>query len=155
MSAEGVTDQAVRIIEADDPDVLVLNYANPDMVGHTGDYEAAITAVEAVDEQLGRLLELLDDHGAHVLITADHGNADDMGTAEEPHTAHTTNPVPFVSLAPSSSADSAADGAASDRTGGYHARHGGRLADITPTILELIGIEQPAVMTGTSLLSKR
>ncbi|WP_248516585.1 2,3-bisphosphoglycerate-independent phosphoglycerate mutase [Salinarchaeum laminariae] len=147
MSAEGVTDEAVGIIDADDPDVLVLNYANPDMVGHTGDYDAAIAAVEAVDAQLGRLLDTLDDHGAHVLLTADHGNADDMGTEAEPHTAHTTNPVPFVSLAPSASA-----AAAGDRTGGHRVRSGGTLADIAPTILELIGVEQPPVMTGESLL---
>ncbi|GAB3679480.1 2,3-bisphosphoglycerate-independent phosphoglycerate mutase [Salinarchaeum chitinilyticum] len=167
MSAEGVTDEAIAIIDADDPDVLVINYANPDMVGHTGDFEAAIEAVEAVDAQLGRLLEPLDDHGAHVLITADHGNADDMGTEAEPHTAHTTNPVPFVSLAPSESASesrsrstsestsespSETESVADDRTGGYRVRDGGTLADITPTILRLIGVEQPPVMTGESLL---
>ncbi|MFC7046878.1 2,3-bisphosphoglycerate-independent phosphoglycerate mutase [Halobacteriaceae archaeon GCM10025711] len=140
MSAPAVTDTAIEVVESDDPDVLVLNYANPDMVGHTGDYEAAIEAVEAVDDQLGRLVETLQAHGAHVLVTADHGNADDMGTPDDPHTAHTFNPVPFVSLAP--------DGT----DGGARVREGGALRDVAPTLLSLVGIDQPDVMTGTSLL---
>ncbi|ELY90337.1 phosphoglyceromutase [Natrialba hulunbeirensis JCM 10989] len=140
MSAPEVTDTAISIVESDDPDVLVLNYANPDMVGHTGDYEAAIEAVEAVDEQLGRLTDALESAGADVLITADHGNADDMGTEAEPHTAHTYNEVPLVYLA-------------SDGTdGGRTVREGGTLADIAPTMLGLIGIDQPPEMTGESLL---
>ncbi len=140
MSAPEVTDTAIDTVESDDPDVLVLNYANPDMVGHTGDYEAAIEAVEAVDTQLGRLVDALETAGSHVLITADHGNADDMGTEEDPHTAHTYNEVPFVYLAP-------------DGTGGGRAvRPGGTLADIAPTILELIGLDQPPEMTGEPLL---
>ncbi len=140
MSAPEVTDTAISIIESGDPNVLMLNYANPDMVGHTGDFDAAVEAVEAVDEQLGRLVETLQDHGAHTLITADHGNADEMGTEAEPHTAHTYNPVPLVYLAP--------DGTAS----GYCVREGGSLCDLAPTLLSLIGIEQPAAMTGESLL---
>ncbi|MFW5903400.1 MAG: 2,3-bisphosphoglycerate-independent phosphoglycerate mutase [Halolamina sp.] len=140
MSAAGVTDTAIEIIERDDPDVLVLNYANPDMVGHTGDYDAAIRAVEAVDEQLGRLLDALQAAGAHVLVTADHGNADDMGTEADPHTAHTFNPVPCIYVAP--------DGTA----GGKRIRQGGELGDLAPTILDLLQIPLPPVMTGTSLL---
>ena len=140
MSAPEVTDTAIEIIESEDPDTLVLNYANPDMVGHTGDYEAAIEAVEAVDEQLGRLAETLEASGAHVLVTADHGNADDMGTEEDPHTAHTYNDVPLVYLAP--------DGT----DGGRTIREGGTLADIAPTLLELIGVDQPPEMTGEPLL---
>ncbi|QCW04274.1 2,3-bisphosphoglycerate-independent phosphoglycerate mutase [Natrinema pallidum] len=140
MSAPEVTDTAIETIESDDPDVLVLNYANPDMVGHTGDYEAAIEAVEAVDAQLGRLVDALEAAGAHVLITADHGNADDMGTEENPHTAHTYNEVPLVYLDPAGT------------SGGRTAREGGTLADIAPTILEVIGLEQPPEMTGKSLL---
>ncbi|MDS0473890.1 2,3-bisphosphoglycerate-independent phosphoglycerate mutase [Natrinema sp. 1APR25-10V2] len=140
MSAPEVTDTAIGVIESDDPDVLVLNYANPDMVGHTGDYEAAIEAVEAVDAQLGRLTDALEDAGAHVLITADHGNADDMGTEEDPHTAHTYNEVPLVYLSP--------DGTADGRT----VRDGGTLADIAPTLLEAIDLPQPPEMTGESLL---
>jgi 2,3-bisphosphoglycerate-independent phosphoglycerate mutase len=140
MSAGGVTDTAREIIETDDPDAIVLNYANPDMVGHTGDFEAAVTAVEAVDAQLGRLVEAMTAAGAHVLITADHGNADEMGTPENPHTAHTTNPVPFVYLAP--------DGT----DAGRRVREGGTLADIAPTMLALSGIEKPEAMTGESLV---
>ncbi|WP_254763241.1 2,3-bisphosphoglycerate-independent phosphoglycerate mutase [Natrinema marinum] len=140
MSAPEVTDAAIENIESDDPDVLVLNYANPDMVGHTGDYEAAIDAVEAVDEQLGRLVEALEAAGAHVLITADHGNADDMGTEADPHTAHTYNDVPLIYLA-------------SDGTdGGRTVREGGTLADIAPTLLKVIDLAQPPEMTGESLL---
>jgi 2,3-bisphosphoglycerate-independent phosphoglycerate mutase len=140
MSAEAVTDTAIEIIETDDPDVLVLNYANPDMVGHTGDFDAAVAAVEAVDTQLGRLVEAVHAAGGHVLVTADHGNADDMGTPETPHTAHTTNPVPIVSVAP--------DGTA----GGRSLRTGGSLCDLAPTVLELVGVDQPEAMTGESLL---
>jgi 2,3-bisphosphoglycerate-independent phosphoglycerate mutase len=145
MSAPEVTDVAIDYIEREDPDVLVLNYANPDMVGHTGDYEAAITAVETVDEQLGRLLSVLDTADASILVTADHGNADDMGTAADPHTAHTTNPVPIVYLA-------AGTAGSADRTGNKRVRAGGGLADITPTLLDLLELEQPDSMTGTSLL---
>ncbi|MFA9415013.1 2,3-bisphosphoglycerate-independent phosphoglycerate mutase [Natrinema sp. HArc-T2] len=140
MSAPEVTDTAIDTIDSDDPDVLVLNYANPDMVGHTGDYEAAIEAVEAVDEQLGRLVDRLEAADAHVLITADHGNADDMGTEDDPHTAHTYNEVPLVYLAPDGS------------DGGRTVREGGTLADIAPTMLEAIDLDQPPEMTGESLL---
>ncbi|AXR79446.1 2,3-bisphosphoglycerate-independent phosphoglycerate mutase [Natrarchaeobaculum sulfurireducens] len=161
MSAAEVTDTAIDVLEgearpegeprnderggttreqAQTPDTLVLNYANPDMVGHTGDYEATIAAVEAVDEQLGRLVTALESHAAHVLITADHGNADDMGTEDDPHTAHTYNEVPLVYLAP--------DGTAGRRT----VREGGTLADVAPTLLELIDVDQPPEMTGESLL---
>ncbi|RQG98809.1 2,3-bisphosphoglycerate-independent phosphoglycerate mutase [Natrarchaeobius oligotrophus] len=140
MSAPEVTDTAIEILEDENPDTLVLNYANPDMVGHTGDYEAAIEAVEAVDAQLGRLLEALADAGAHVLVTADHGNADEMGTEDDPHTAHTYNDVPFVYLAP--------DGT----DGGRSVREGGTLADLAPTLLGLIGVDRPPEMTGEPLL---
>jgi 2,3-bisphosphoglycerate-independent phosphoglycerate mutase len=146
MSAAEVTDRTVAAIERDDPDVLVLNYANPDMVGHTGDFAAAVTAVETVDRELGRLAAAVADAGGHLLVTADHGNADDMGTPEDPHTAHTTNPVPFVYAAP--------DGGA-DRTGGYAVREGGSLCDVAPTLLALLGIDRPAAMTGQSLLRSR
>jgi 2,3-bisphosphoglycerate-independent phosphoglycerate mutase len=142
MSAPGVTDTAIDLIDRENPDVLVLNYANPDMVGHTGDFEAAVAAVEAVDEQLGRLVGTLQEAGAHVLLLADHGNADDMGTPGEPHTAHTRNPVPFVYLAP--------DGTA----GGARVREGGGLADVTPTVLDLLAVAKPAGMTGESLLER-
>ena len=140
MSAPGVTGKATEVIEAEDPDALVLNYANPDMVGHTGDFDAAVEAVEAVDEQLGRLVEAIHGAGGHVLICADHGNADDMGTEDDPHTAHTTNPVPFIYVAP--------DGTA----GGLEARDGGTLADLAPTMLSLIDLDRPDAMTGEPLV---
>jgi 2,3-bisphosphoglycerate-independent phosphoglycerate mutase len=139
MAAPEVTDRTVNLVGLEDPDLLVLNYANPDMVGHTGAFDAAVAACEAVDDCLSRLVPALREAGAHVLLTADHGNADDMGSASDPHTAHTTNPVPFVHLPPEG---------ASDRT----VRDGGVLADVAPTLLELMGLGQPAEMTGTSLL---
>jgi 2,3-bisphosphoglycerate-independent phosphoglycerate mutase len=140
MSATELTDEAIRIVESDDPDLLVLNYANPDMVGHTGDFEAAVEAVEAVDRELSRLLDVIAGAGGHAVVTADHGNADDMGTPEDPHTAHTYNPVPFVYLTP--------DGDA----GGRRVRSGGSLCDVAPTVLELMALDRPAEMTGESLL---
>ena len=142
MSAPEVTDEAVETIASEDPDLLVLNYANPDMVGHTGDFDAAVEAVEAVDAQLDRLLSAVADAGAHAFVTADHGNADDMGTVDDPHTAHTYNPVPFVYLTP--------DG----DDGGKRVREGGSLCDIAPTLLDLMDREAPAEMTGESLLTE-
>ncbi|MCG1004021.1 MULTISPECIES: 2,3-bisphosphoglycerate-independent phosphoglycerate mutase [Halobacterium] len=141
MSAASVTDVVLDALESDDPDALVLNYANPDMVGHTGDYEAAIEAVETVDGELARLVPALRDAGADVLVTADHGNADDMGTREDPHTAHTFNPVPFVHLPADESDEGARD-----------VRDDGTLRDVAPTLLSLFDIETPAAMTGASLL---
>jgi 2,3-bisphosphoglycerate-independent phosphoglycerate mutase len=143
MSAPELTDEAIGIIDAEDPDLMVLNYANPDMVGHTGDFDAAVAAVEAVDAQLGRLLDAVADAGGHAVVTADHGNADDMGTLEDPHTAHTFNPVPFVYLSP--------DG----DDGGRAVREGGSLCDIAPTLVDLIGLDRPAEMTGEPLLEDK
>jgi 2,3-bisphosphoglycerate-independent phosphoglycerate mutase len=140
MSAPEVTDRAIEHIEGADPDALVLNYANPDMVGHTGDFEAAVAAVEAVDTQLARLLGSIAAAGGHAVVTADHGNADEMGTPENPQTAHTTNPVPVCYVAP--------DGTDGDR----ELRSGGTLADLAPTVLELLDLSPPAEMTGESLL---
>jgi len=138
MSAQAVTDEALaRLAESE---VLVLNYANPDMVGHTGDFAAAVAAVETVDGQLGRLTAALQDAGAHTLVTADHGNAEEMGTPEQPHTAHTTNPVLFVYSSPAG-------------TSGGRQADDGELADIAPTVLALLGIDRPAEMTGRSLLA--
>ncbi|GAD53753.1 2,3-bisphosphoglycerate-independent phosphoglycerate mutase [Halarchaeum acidiphilum MH1-52-1] len=140
MSAPEVTDTAIETVEEVDPDLLVLNYANADMVGHTGDYEAAIEAVETVDEQVGRLVPALCEAGAHVHVTADHGNADDMGTREDPHTAHTFNPVPFVYLTPNGD------------DGGRDVRDGGSLRDVAPTLLDHCDVPTPDEMTGEDLL---
>ena len=139
MSAAGVTDSAIAHIGESDPDVVVLNYANADMVGHTGDFDAAVGAVEAVDANLARLLATFAETGAHAIVTADHGNADEMGTPEQPHTAHTTNPVPIFYRGP--------DGTG----GGRQIGEGGTLADIAPTMCDVLGIDQPAEMTGESL----
>ena len=143
MSARELTDEALGIIDETDPDMMVLNYANPDMVGHTGDFDAAVAAVAAVDAQLSRLLDAVADAGAHAVVTADHGNADDMGTPDDPHTAHTFSPVPFVYLTP--------DG----DDGGRAVREGGSLCDVAPTLLDLMGLDRPAEMTGESLLTDR
>jgi len=140
MSVEAVTDTAIEVIESDDPDVMVCNYANPDMVGHTGDFDAAVAACEDVDAQLDRLVAACREAGGSVLVTADHGNADDMGTPDDPDTAHTLNPVPLVALTPD------------DTAGNQRVRSGGKLADIAPTLLRLVGIEVPDVMTGETLL---
>jgi 2,3-bisphosphoglycerate-independent phosphoglycerate mutase len=139
MSAYEVTDKLVEAIESGRFDFIVVNYANTDMVGHTGKLDAAIKAVEAVDRCLGRLVAAVERAGGALLITADHGNAEMMRDPEtgEPHTAHTLNRVPVVLV----------NGAAS-RTG----LADGRLADIAPTLLELLGLPQPAEMTGRSLI---
>ncbi len=142
MSAAEVTDEAIRVIETDDPDLVVLNYANPDMVGHTGDFEATVEAVEAVDQGLSRLLEAVSAADGHALVTADHGNADDMGTPDDPHTAHTYNPVPVTYLTP--------DG----DDGGRTLRADGSLCDVAPTVLTLMDLEQPPEMTGENLLEE-
>lgn len=137
MSAYDVTDEVVRRIKSGKYDVIVLNYANCDMVGHTGVARAAVQAVEAVDACVGAVVDAVRDAGGAVLLTADHGNADCMFDADgAPFTAHTTNPVPLLLCA---------DLPASLREGGI-------LADIAPTMLDLLGLEKPAEMTGRSLL---
>jgi len=146
MSAPAVTDAARAVIADADPDLLVLNYANPDMVGHTGDFEAARAAVAAVDRELGRLVPACRAAGATVLVTADHGNADDMGTPDAPHTAHTTNPVPAIYLPP--------DGSAADRDLDLDLGRGD-LTDVAPTLLSAMALDVPAAMTGRSLVTGR
>ncbi len=136
MSAVGVTDELVARIEQDAFDFIVVNYANADMVGHTGVIPAAIKAVETVDGCLGRVAAAALDRGGVCLVTADHGNSDHMLEPDgSPNTAHSTNLVPFVATVP-----------------GGRVREGGRLCDIAPTILALLGVEQPAEMTGRTLL---
>ena len=139
MSAPELTDRAVEAIGSGRYDLVVLNYANPDMVGHTGSLPAAIKAVETVDASLGRIAEAITRAGGALLVTADHGNCEMMRDPETggPHTAHTTNPVPVVLLG-----------------GGSASLSAGRLADVAPTLLELMGLPQPAEMTGRSLLHR-
>jgi 2,3-bisphosphoglycerate-independent phosphoglycerate mutase len=138
MSAPELTDKAVAAIASGKYDMIILNYANPDMVGHTGSLPAAIKAVETVDAGLGRIADAIQKAGGALLVTADHGNCEMMRDPQTggPHTAHTTNPVPVVLL-----------GA---RNRGLAAE--GRLADIAPTLLELMELPKPKEMTGKSLL---
>ncbi len=138
MSAYEVKDAVIKEIEADKFDVIILNFANCDMVGHTGIIPATIKAVEAVDDCVGQVTEAVLKKSGIVCITADHGNADQLidPVTKAPFTAHTTNPVPFIVVG----ADCGS------------LREGGRLADITPTMLKLMGIEQPKEMTGESLV---
>ncbi len=135
MSAYKVTDAVCERIESGKYDVKILNFANCDMVGHTGVFDAAVKAVETVDACVERVVESTAKMGGISLITADHGNADQMVAADgQPHTAHTTNPVPFIIV------------------GADVNLKPGRLADITPTMLDLMGIQQPEEMTGESLI---
>lgn len=138
MSAAGVTDALCRAIESSDHDFILCNYANGDMVGHTGVMPAVIRAVETVDECLGRVVTSAARAGARLLVTADHGNCEMMidPATGGPHTAHTTNPVPLVMVDP-----------AGDRP----LRAGGALCDVGPTVLSMLGLSQPPEMTGTDL----
>lgn len=142
MSAYEVCDKLVEAIKSDKYDVIIINFANPDMVGHTGIENAAIQAVEAVDECVGKAVEALKSVDGQMFICADHGNAEqlvDYGTGA-PFTAHTTNPVPFILV---------------NYDSDYTLREGGCLADIAPTLIEMMGMEQPEEMTGKSLLLKK
>ncbi len=142
MSAYEVCDKLTEAIKSGKYDVIITNFANPDMVGHTGVEEAAIKAVEAVDECVGRTVEALKEVDGVMFICADHGNCEYLWDEEvgAPFTAHTTNPVPFILV----NADPS-----------YGLAEGGKLADIVPTLIELMGMEQPAEMTGKSLLIKK
>lgn len=136
MSAYEVTDALLKEIQADHFDAIILNFANPDMVGHSGKLEPTIKAIEAVDECLGKVIDLILEKGGAAIITADHGNSDEVITPEgKPMTAHTTNPVPVIVTKP-----------------GLELRDGGILADLAPTFLDLLGIEPPKEMTGKSLI---
>ena len=141
MSAPQVCDKLVEAIQSGDYDVIIINFANPDMVGHTGVEAAAVKAIEVVDGCVGRAVEAVKEAGGVMFICADHGNAEQLVDYHtgEPWTAHTTNPVPFILV----NADPS-----------YKLREGGCLADIAPTLIELMGMEQPKEMTGKSLLIK-
>jgi 2,3-bisphosphoglycerate-independent phosphoglycerate mutase len=146
MSAKEVTDVAARAIEKRIYSLVVINYANTDMVGHTGNMEACVQAVETVDRCLGRLIESINKAGGTALITADHGNAEYMwDESGNPWTAHTTNPVPFI-LVEGEGLKIPGHGTEVDL------RNDGRLADIAPTILDILNLPQPVEMTGQSLL---
>ncbi|MGI6112971.1 MAG: 2,3-bisphosphoglycerate-independent phosphoglycerate mutase [Mahellales bacterium] len=142
MSAYEVTEEVIKRIKSGEYDVIVLNYANPDMVGHTGVFDAAVKAIETVDECIGRVVNAVLEAGGKAIITADHGNSEQMVdySNESTYTAHTTNTVPFILV---------------DKTNiGVKLRQDGRLADIAPTFLEIMGLTKPQEMTGESLIIK-
>ena len=142
MSAVEVTDRLCEAIRSERNDLIILNYANGDMVGHTGVYKAICNAVGCIDGCVETTVTCALNHGYTVLLTADHGNADQMMDYEnnQPFTKHTTNPVPFILI---------------NGPEGWTLREGGRLCDIAPTLLELLGLPQPEEMTGESLLEHK
>jgi len=142
MSAYEVADKADELIRSGEYDVMILNFANSDMVGHTGVEEAAVKAVKAVDECVGKVIKAIRDMGGQAIITADHGNSDMMvdPATGGPFTAHTTNPVPCILV--------------SEAYKGAELREDGILADIAPTMLDLMGVAQPAEMEGKSIIVK-
>ncbi|OLO38163.1 phosphoglycerate mutase (2,3-diphosphoglycerate-independent) [Alkalihalophilus pseudofirmus] len=136
MSAYEVTDALLQEIEADKHDAIILNFANPDMVGHSGMLEPTVKAIEVVDECLGKIVDAITEKGGHAIITADHGNADEVITLDGgPMTAHTTNPVPVIVTKKD-----------------VELREDGILADLSPTLLHILGAEQPKEMTGKTLI---
>ena len=138
MNSEKLTDELVGAIESGKFDVIICNYPNGDMVGHTGDFDAAVKACEAVDKSIGRVIEALQKTGGECLITADHGNAEQMVDNEsgQAHTAHTSEPVPFIYFGRDA-----------------EPRKGGTLSDVAPTMLHLMGVEQPEEMTGKTIMT--
>ena len=142
MSAEAVCDTLIEKIRSGEYDVIITNFANSDMVGHTGVEMAAMEAVECIDKCIGRVVKAVEEANGQLFICADHGNAEMMADYEtgEPWTAHTTNPVPFILV---------------NYDPAYTLREGGCLADIAPTLIEMMGMEKPAEMTGESLLIKK
>jgi 2,3-bisphosphoglycerate-independent phosphoglycerate mutase len=142
MSAAGITDQLVADLTGGRHRMIICNFANADMVGHTGKLEAAIAAVETLDRSLARVVAAVDQAGGSLIVTADHGNAEQMWDVErkQPHTAHTSNPVPVVIASPRASASRQPP-----------LRAGGSLRDIAPTVLGLLGMDPPKEMTGRDL----
>ena len=140
--AAEVARSVVDAIASDKYDFVLVNFANPDMVGHTGDLPAAIRAVEAVDTALGSLVTAVKDKHGALIVTSDHGNCEQMKDDKgRPHTAHTTNRVPLIYM--------------NDADKGAKLRDGGRISDVAPTMLSILGLEQPAAMTGVSLLDRQ
>ncbi|MGM7682958.1 2,3-bisphosphoglycerate-independent phosphoglycerate mutase [Cytobacillus sp. Hm23] len=138
MSAYEVTDALLKEIDADKHDAIILNFANPDMVGHSGMLEPTIKAIEVVDECLGKIVDAIEAKGGTAIITADHGNSDEVVTLEgKPMTAHTTNPVPVIVT-----------------KNGIELRDSGKLGDLAPTMLQLLNVKQPSEMTGKSLINE-
>ena len=138
MSAKGITDNLVTDVEGRKHDVIICNFANADMVGHTGNLEAAVIAVETIDACLGRIVKAVRDAHGILIVTSDHGNAEEMWNAQlnEPHTAHTSNPVPVIAV---------------QDVKGMRLREGGSLRDIAPTMIGILGVQKPKEMTGEDL----
>ena len=138
MSALELTDQLVQAIKERQYDLIICNFANPDMVGHTGKFAATVKAIETIDACLGKISHALHEVHGEALITADHGNAELMfdRATNQPHTAHTSDPVPFIYIGRDAKI----------------AKEKGKLSDIAPTLLYLMGLTQPAEMTGGSLV---
>ncbi|MFC0525523.1 2,3-bisphosphoglycerate-independent phosphoglycerate mutase [Pontibacillus salicampi] len=138
MSAYEVTDALLQELDAEKHNAIILNFANPDMVGHSGMLEPTVKAIETVDECLGKIIDKISEKGGHAIITADHGNADEVTTPDgKAMTAHTTNPVPVIVTQE-----------------GVELREGGILGDLSPTLLDLLDVEKPEEMTGKSLIEK-
>src|SRR5699024_4774540 len=138
MIAYELTDAVLQELDKKELNAVILNFANPDMVGHSGKLEPTIAAIEAVDECLGKIVDTIIALGGEVIITADHGNSDEVVTTEgKPMTAHTTNPVPVIVTRKN-----------------VTLREDGRLADLAPTLLDLLNIDKPEEMTGSSLIEK-
>ncbi|MFA5719792.1 MAG: alkaline phosphatase family protein, partial [Acholeplasmataceae bacterium] len=138
MSAYELTDEVLKALKTKKFNTMILNYANPDMVGHTGSIEATTKAVEAVDECLGKVIKEIESQGGIAIVVADHGNAEKMrDETGAPHTAHTTNIVPIIITKKD-----------------IQIKEGGALCDIAPTMLDLLGIKKPKLMTGNSLIKK-
>jgi 2,3-bisphosphoglycerate-independent phosphoglycerate mutase len=142
MSAYEVADVVLQRLDTNQYDAMVINFANPDMVGHTGIQEAAIKAAETVDACVGKILDKVKQMGGAAIVTADHGNFEKMidGTPDKPHTAHTVGDVPLIVF--------------DEKYKGRKLRSGGILADIGPTLLDMMGLPKPEEMTGRSLLEK-
>ena len=140
MSAPEVTKKVVEAINSKKYNVIILNYANPDMVGHTGNLDAAIKAIEEIDKDVGEVVEAIKANEGVLLITADHGNSEQMIDYKtgEPHTAHTTNPVPLILYGMEN----------------VQLKQG-KLADLAPTMLDIMGLEKPEEMTGESIIIKK
>ncbi len=139
MSAYGVTEALLNELDKGELNAVILNFANPDMVGHSGKLEPTIKAIETVDECLGKIVDKIHALGGNVIITADHGNSDEVVTVDgKPMTTHTTNPVPVIVTKED-----------------IQVRDGGILADLAPTLLDLLNIDKPEDMTGTSILKTK
>jgi 2,3-bisphosphoglycerate-independent phosphoglycerate mutase len=147
MSAYEVTEKVLSALDSDKYDVIILNYANPDMVGHTGDFDATVKAIKTVDECVGKVVDKIMEKDGIVLLTADHGNAEKMKDPEtgEPQTAHTSNPVPFsiISKRPELQKDK------------IEIIKNGKLADIAPTMLKILDIDIPEEMTGNIIFKNK